>query len=108
MNLSRTFSSLFSNNSEKAPVPTSLEEIRAYVVSHLAKSLSIPPATLDPARPFAELGFDSMQAVQFSANLEDWMKIKLSPTLLWEFPNVNDLSDQLAKEIGLLPAQVQA
>jgi acyl carrier protein len=107
MNLSRKFSTLFSSKTEQAPGPATVEDIRAYVVAHLAKSLSIAPESLDPVRPFSELGFDSMQAVQFSANLEDWLKVKLSPTLLWEFPNVNDLSEELAREAGIVSAPTE-
>ncbi len=101
MNLSGKISAIFTTKAKRLPGPVNVEDIRNFVVTHLAKSLSISPESLDPARPFNELGFDSMQAVQFSADLEDWMKLKLSPTIMWEFPNVMELSDQLAVEAGL-------
>lgn len=103
MKLSQKIGSFFSK-AEPLPAPQSSDDIKNHITLHLAKSLSIPPESLDPNRPFSELGFDSMQAVQFSAHLEDWLKIKLSPTLMWEFPNVNELTEKLAQEVNILPS----
>jgi acyl carrier protein len=92
---------LFQAKKPSLPLPVSLEEIQAHVVGHLAASLSIPADSIDPRKEFSELGFDSLQSVRFAAELEDWLKVKLPPTLLWECPNVTDLAKQLAIEMKL-------
>src|SRR5436853_628118 len=92
---------MFQGKKEMVPLPTSVGEIRQHLVQSLAKHLSVSPDTINHGQPFAELGFDSLQAVRFSAELEDWLKISLPPTLMWECPNVNDLANQLASELKL-------
>lgn len=100
-NLMSKMTGMFQAKKEAAPLPTSLQEIRQHLVQSLAKHLSVAPDSINHGQPFAELGFDSLQAVRFSAELEDWLKIKLPPTLMWECPNVNDLANQLATEMKL-------
>lgn len=100
-NLMTKVSGLFKGKKESKPLPASIEEIRLHVAQSIAAHLSIPADSISPTKAFAELGFDSLQSVRFSAELEDWLKIKLPPTLLWECPNVSDLANQLAIEMKL-------
>lgn len=107
-NLMTKVSGMFQGKKEALPLPTTVEEIRNHVANSLAAHLSIAPETISHSRAFSELGFDSLQSVRFSAELEDWLKVKLPPTLLWECPNVIELSDQLAIEIKLTETRGRA
>jgi len=107
-NLMTKVGGLFQGKKESKPLPASVEEIRLHVVKSIATHLSIPVDSISHTKAFAELGFDSLQSVRFSAELEDWLKIKLPPTLLWECPNVSDLANQLAIEMKLLESPAQA
>ncbi len=105
-NIMRSVTGIFQGKKIIPPLPTGLEEIQTHLKTSLAQYLSIAPEAIDPEQAFSDLGFDSLQAVRFSGELEDWLKIKLPPTLLWEFPNVNELAEKLARELKILPEQV--
>ncbi len=76
--------------SEKADV------IQDWLINHLAKRVNVNPQTIDVREPFARYGLDSVQAVDLSAELEDWLDCKLSPTLVYDYPNIALLSRYLA------------
>ena len=41
------------------------------------------------------MGLDSVQAVRLSAELEDYLNIKLSPTIIYDYPNISSLAAYL-------------
>jgi len=58
---------------------------------------------------FAELGADSIQAVDFKVKLEKLLDCKLRSTLLFDYPSVNVLADYLVDEVLVWPTDpVQA
>ncbi|MGH3558261.1 MAG: beta-ketoacyl synthase N-terminal-like domain-containing protein, partial [Mycobacterium sp.] len=76
----------------------SAAEIADWFVSQLSQSLDIPAADIDPSRPFAYYGLDSIHAVRLTAALEGWLGRELSPTLAYEYPTIDSLSSYLADE----------
>ena len=73
-----------------------VKEIEAWLVKAIAKSLRIDEAKIDPARPFAEYGIDSVAAVELSGDLEDWLGKKVAPTVVWDYPTITSLAAHLA------------
>ena len=71
-------------------------QIEAWLVRALAKSLRVDEKLIDPARPFAELGIDSVAAVELSGDLEDWLGKKVAPTVVWDYPTIALLAAHLA------------
>ena len=71
-------------------------QIEAWLVRALAKSLRVDEKSIDPARPFAELGIDSVAAVELSGDLEDWLGKKVAPTVVWDYPTIALLAAHLA------------
>jgi amino acid adenylation domain-containing protein len=58
---------------------------------------------------FAELGADSIQAVDFKVKLEKLLDCKLRSTLLFDYPSVDVLADYLVDEVLVWPTEpVQA
>jgi acyl transferase domain-containing protein/acyl-CoA synthetase (AMP-forming)/AMP-acid ligase II/pimeloyl-ACP methyl ester carboxylesterase len=87
-------------------------KIQKWLVSQLAGRLGIPEAEIDVREPLANYGLDSVQAVRLSAELEDWLEVKLSPTIIYDYPNIVSLAEYLAdrasgesqhKERGVAP-----
>ncbi len=76
----------------------SAAEISDWFVSQLSADLGIPAADIDPSRPFAYYGLDSVRAVRLTAALESWLGRELSPTLAYEYPTIELLSRHLADE----------
>jgi acyl carrier protein len=71
-------------------------EIETWLVRAIAKSLHIDAKHVDPKRPFAELGIDSVAAVELSGDLEEWLGRKVSPTVVWDYPTITSLAAHLA------------
>ncbi len=71
-------------------------EIQNWLVDNLAQSLNVSVEAIDINEPFATSGLDSVQAVRLSADLEDWLGVKLSPTLIYDYPNIVSLGRYLA------------
>ncbi|MFY2859629.1 beta-ketoacyl synthase N-terminal-like domain-containing protein [Mycobacterium sp. THU-M104] len=76
----------------------SAAEVADWLASRLASELGVPATDVDPSRPFAYYGLDSVRAVQLTAELESWLGRELSPTLAYEYPTIDALSRHLAGE----------
>ncbi|MGD1920605.1 MAG: beta-ketoacyl synthase N-terminal-like domain-containing protein, partial [Pleurocapsa sp.] len=70
--------------------------IQNWLVENLATRLGIPSSEIDIDEPFASSGLSSVDAVSLSADLEDWLNIKLSPTIVFDYPNINELAKYLS------------
>ena len=72
------------------------ERIETWLVNNLAQRLGISSQEIDVNEPFANMGLNSVAAVSLSADLEDWLEVKLSPTVVYEYPNIVELAAYLA------------
>ncbi|MEB3020581.1 type I polyketide synthase [[Mycobacterium] crassicus] len=82
---------------QSAAGPRSAAEISAWLIDRLAQDLELPVAELDPAKPFAFYGLDSIHAVRLSTALEEWLGCELAPTIAYEYPSIDILSAHLAR-----------
>ena len=73
------------------------ERIQNWLVENLAQRLGVPASEIDINEPFASSGLSSVAAVSLSADLEDWLDIKLSPTIVYDYPNIAELAGYLSK-----------
>ena len=64
--------------------------------------------TVDPERPFKELGFDSLLAVRLRNRLQRSTGLPLAATVVFDHPTPQVLADHLSREIGGRPAQRRA
>ena len=55
----------------------------------------------DTQGPLMEMGLDSLATTQLVQQLSAELGIKLSPTLLFDYPTVEELSGHLAGELGV-------
>ncbi len=78
--------------------PPTAAEIQAWIVSYLAELLEIEPDEVNITLPFDRYGLDSSVAVGLTGDLEDWLETKLDPTLLYDYPTIEGLSQHLADE----------
>ncbi|OBH16421.1 beta-ketoacyl synthase [Mycolicibacter sinensis] len=100
---------------EPTPVPVaeaaagtrSAAEISAWLVDRLSQELELPVAEVDPAKPFAYYGLDSIHAVRLSTALEQWLGCELAPTIAYEYPSIDILSAHLARAAAKTPAAEQ-
>jgi acyl transferase domain-containing protein/acyl-CoA synthetase (AMP-forming)/AMP-acid ligase II/acyl carrier protein len=74
------------------------DAIEQWILDWLAERLAVAPSQLDAHTPFAALGLDSLSAVRLSGELEEWLGLRLSPTLAFEYPTPKTLASFLASE----------
>lgn len=72
-------------------------EIVAWLVARLAVELGLSPTEIDVCVPFANYGLDSVHAIQLIAAAQAWLGRELSPTLVYEYPTIELLSEHLAE-----------
>ena len=75
----------------------STEAIQNWLIDRLARSLKIDPHEIDIQKDFSEYGLDSVEAINLSGELESFLGCRLSPTLLWDYQNIQVLAQYLAE-----------
>ncbi|MCP4194830.1 MAG: SDR family NAD(P)-dependent oxidoreductase [Planctomycetaceae bacterium] len=78
--------------------PMSKDNLQSWLIDFLSQQLSVPRASISADRPLAELGIDSVRAVQLVEELSNQLKCDrpLEATLAWQYPTINALCDYLA------------
>ena len=74
-----------------------LEEIQNWLCQKIAAEINIAPSAVSLDVPFAHYGLDSIVIVTLVGDLEDWLDESLDPTILWEYPTIEILSQWLAE-----------
>lgn len=69
--------------------------IEAWLAAHVARSAQIRAEDVDVTHPFSHYALDSVATVELTADLEDWLALALSPTLLWDYPTIAGLARHL-------------
>jgi len=92
-------SPLLSELSDK-PDSEAISTITSYLRREVAKVLGLQdPTEIHPHQGFAEMGMDSMLALNLRRNLEGLCGMNISPTLIFDFPNVTKLSKIIRQRI---------
>ena len=85
---------------EAATVSEHQELLETHIQAAVAKTLSLKnPQTIGMQQPFFELGLDSLMAVELKNLLESSLEMRLSSTLLFDYPTVETLVEYLAKDV---------
>ena len=81
--------------------PPTVGKIQGWLVSHMAELLEIEPDEVDVTIPFDHYGLDSSAAIGLIGDLEDWLSSELDPTLMYDYPTIEALAQQVAEEYKL-------
>ncbi|MEO0374734.1 MAG: acyl carrier protein [Cyanobacteria bacterium P01_A01_bin.17] len=79
----------------------SIEDIQAWLSSHLAEELEIEVQSIKPDKDFTEYGLNSINMVNLSGELESFLGCRIDPTLVLSYPNIRLLSEQLVQQSSL-------
>jgi acyl-CoA synthetase (AMP-forming)/AMP-acid ligase II/acyl carrier protein len=80
-------------------------EVEAWLRTWIGRRLAVPAVQIDPLKPFAEFGIDSVTAVELSGALAEWLQIPLPSTITWDFPNIRALASVAAPPAPSEPAK---
>ncbi len=72
--------------------------IESWLVLNLAQRLELQTDDIDIHKDFIDYGLNSIEAVNLSGELENFIGRRLPPTLLWDYPNVLALAKYLVAE----------
>jgi len=72
--------------------------IQDWLVTQISDILYMDPKEINIQETFTSFGLSSRDAVMLSGDLEDWLKRRLSPTLVYEYPTIKSLSIYLSKD----------
>ena len=75
--------------------PKDREAIQAWLIKRVSTALSLRPDEIDVRETFASFGLDSRTAVSLSGDLERWLGRRLPPTLVWDYPTIDELARHL-------------
>ncbi|MFT2016597.1 type I polyketide synthase [Streptomyces sp. 796.1] len=82
------------------PAEDRVERLLGIVRTQVAAVLHYPsPDSVDPDRPFKELGFDSIAAVELRNRLRGALGLTLSSTLVFDYPTPSTLAGQLLTQL---------
>lgn len=71
--------------------------LREWIVSWLRSVMDVPPDAYHKEVTFAELGFDSLRAIQFAADFGEFAGTSFSENLVWEYDRVEQLIESAAR-----------
>ncbi|NES13758.1 MULTISPECIES: type I polyketide synthase [Micromonospora] len=66
-------------------------EIERRLIEELAARLKVDPSAVDPTRPIATYGLQSVDMVGMVGEVERWLGRELPATLIWEYPTIDAL-----------------
>jgi len=70
--------------------------VRSWFVSEIASLKGMNLEAVDSRKPFESFGLNSADVVGMAGKLEPWIGQKLAPTLFYNCPNIDALSEHLA------------
>ena len=76
-------------------------DIQQWLRRGIAQRLGRAPETLGLMVTFDEYGIDSLEAVNFTCEIENFIGHRIEPATLWDHRTVWELSVHLAETLGL-------
>ncbi|MCG8451184.1 MAG: AMP-binding protein [Pirellulales bacterium] len=75
-------------------------EVQSWLIDWLTQRAHLNPGVMQPSTPFAELGIDSLTAVEISQELDQVLGLQLPPMAIWSCPTAEALSVCLAEQLA--------
>ncbi len=74
-----------------------------WIISRIADLCDVDPATIAPDASFAGIGLSSLQALELSDDLQQWIGLPLPPTLAYDYPTIGQAADHLVEQTTSRP-----
>ena len=80
------------------PATLTRDQIIDWCREHIAEILDLPVERIPRDAEFDSFGLDSAASVSMIIDLEDWLGFEVSPSLLFEFPTVQLLANEIIRQ----------
>jgi len=80
------------------------QEINSLLKSEVARMIEMPEASIDESVPLAELGMDSLQALQLLVLIERTYKLQIGEDELQKFTSIAAVADVVMSHLALAQA----
>jgi acyl carrier protein len=70
--------------------------IQAWLVSYLSQLLEIDQNNVDVTTSFDRYGLDSSATIGLTTDLGDWLGRSIDPTITYDYPSIESLSEHLS------------
>jgi acyl carrier protein len=77
----------------------SAADIQDWIVNYLTELLEIEAEEIDVTVSFDRYGLDSSAAVGLMGDLENWLETEIDPTIMYDYPTVESLSEHLSAQL---------
>jgi acyl carrier protein len=67
-------------------------EVQTWILTWLERELRASTSRIAPDETLLNYGMDSVTAIMLVGDLENLLKTRLPPTLVWDYPTVNELA----------------
>lgn len=82
----------------------SAQEIEVWLTDKVTELLGVDAGEIDPEQELATYGLSSVTGVMLTGEIEEWLGLKLEPTIAWEYPTVRKMArfieGQTQEEVG--------
>jgi myxalamid-type polyketide synthase MxaE and MxaD len=75
--------------------------LECHLRDHAARVLGLAPARIGVREPLGNLGFDSLMTLELRNRIESSLGLKLSATIIWNYPTIAALAEHLARKLDL-------
>jgi acyl carrier protein len=86
----------------QTPIATTYQEVTTWLIDQIASHTGLPRTDISPEQPLANYGFDSVQSVSLSTDIEDEFGLPMPSTLVWDYPTIEKLAEYLVAELSLV------
>ena len=84
------------------------EEVQGWIIQWLESNAGVLRESIELDKPFADYRLDSLTAVEFSEDVEDWLGIELTVTVLWNHPTIEKMTQFLvARSQGKIEGEIK-
>lgn len=75
------------------------QSISQWLGTRLAEMVNISIEQVDTQLQFDRYGLDSLNAVTLIGELSDWLEIELDPSIIYDHPNIDELSNYILQQV---------
>ena len=76
------------------------EEISTWLVDWIANELDMDKCEIQTTRSLLEYSLSSVTATILVGDLEDWLDLRLPPTLVWDYPSIDAMTEHLTSQLA--------